>query len=46
LAQAHGFAADIPAPTPMRAAPFSIVTVYRSAQAEPASVGNMPALPC
>jgi hypothetical protein len=40
-ARAHGFAADLPAPTPMRAAPFGIVTVYRPAQAEPASVANM-----
>jgi len=38
LAQAHVFAADLPAPMPMRAAPFGIVTVYKPAQAEPASV--------
>ena len=38
LVRASGFAADLPAPTPMHAAPFGIVTVYRPAQAEPASV--------
>lgn len=38
LAQAYASGAELPSPTTQRVAPFGTVTIYRPAQAEPASV--------
>src|SRR5580704_7699821 len=38
FAQAYASGAELPAPTALRVAPFGAVTIYRPAQAEPASV--------